>query len=267
MTRPIRPSGQPTRGKTALNRLRQIDIFVALVYPDCLSIGTPLVADLGFGAFAWTTLEMRDRWRTINPDLRVLGIEIDPERVAAARPYADPPAIDFQLGGFNLTTLCGTQSVRLIRCYNVLRQYEEEAVPPALHEMGQALEVGGVLIEGTSNPTGRMVVFDVYRQREDGLRHEALVFGTNFSADLAPIDFQTILPKRLIHHAIDPAPNAFFTAWTRAVNRSRGLGLHGRWAWVDTVQRLAQEFPIDRRDRIVRRGYLVLHDPLLAIGL
>src|SRR5260221_13909883 len=159
---PRRPRllGQPTRGKTALNRLRQIDVYVALVMPQLLSGGVPLIVDVGFGAYPWTTLEMRERWLHFNLRLRVIGTEIDAERVAAALPYRaenDPAAIDFRLGGFNLLDVLGSERARLIRCYNVLRQYDESAVDGALAAMAAALEPGGILIEGTSNPTGRIV--------------------------------------------------------------------------------------------------------------
>src|SRR5258708_15518968 len=127
MARRTKPLGQPTRGKTALNRLRQVDIYVALAFSGILRGGSPLVIDVGFGAYPWTTLEMRERWLPMNPDLRVLGVEIDPERVEAALTYANPPAVDFKLGGFNLADVLGSQRARLIRCYNVLRQYEETA--------------------------------------------------------------------------------------------------------------------------------------------
>src|SRR5207253_6480618 len=121
------------------------------------------------------------------------------ERVAAGLPYADPPTVDFRLGGFNLIDILNGERVRLIRVYNVLRQYDEAAVGPALDAMVAALKPGGILIEGTSNPTGRIVAFDVYRRQEDTgmLKHQALVFGTNFRAPVEPGDFQTILPKRL----------------------------------------------------------------------
>ncbi len=267
MTRRIRPAGQPTRGKTALNRLRQIDSYVALAYPGLLAGGSPLVVDLGFGAYAWTTLEMRDRWLRFNPRLRVLGVEIDPARVAAALPYADPPAIDFRLGGFNLADiLASSERARLIRCYNVLRQYGESAVPPALEAMAAALEPGGILIEGTSNPTGRMVAFDVYRRDQDGLVHEALVFGTNFRALVEPVDFQTILPKRLIHRMRDPEPAAFFDAWRRAFARTTSgtsrSALRRQWMAAAALLESVFGYRVDTRRTLRRRGFLVLRDSL-----
>jgi len=198
--------------------------------------------------------------------LRVLGVEIDPARVEAALPHADPPAIDFRLGGFNLSEICGVESIRLIRCYNVLRQYEESAVEPALQEMAKALEPGGLLIEGTANPSGRLVVFDVYRKVDQDLRHETLVFGTNFRAALDPADFQANLPKRLIHHMRDPLPADFFTAWRDSWQLARGMGRSGLGQWIGAAELLRSRYgyPIDPRLRLIRRGFLTLHHDLAS---
>ena len=48
-----------------------------------------------------TTLQSAARLREVNPELPVLGVEIDPERVEAAQRYADERTF-FRLGGFNL---------------------------------------------------------------------------------------------------------------------------------------------------------------------
>lgn len=261
-----RAQGQPTRGKTALNRLRQVDVYIALAHPGSLTAGSPLMIDAGYGAQAWTALEMFERWLPLNPAIRLLGVEIDPERVAAALPYQQPGIIDFKLGGFNLNDILAGEKARLIRSYNVLRQYDESAVESALAAMAEALEPGGLLIEGTSNPTGRMVVFDVYRKTEAGnLCHEELVFGTNFRQRLEPVDFQAVLPKRLIHHAQDTAPAAFFNAWRSALFVARGAGhLSPRHQWMYAARLLRERyhFPVDTRSRILRRGFLVLRDTL-----
>lgn len=267
--------GQPTRGKTALNRLRQVDIYIMLAHAAVLTSGSSLVVDVGYGAQAWTALEMAARWATLNPALRLLGLEIAPDRVAAAQPYADPPRLRFELGGFNVLDKLGqlvqplgsapdaAPRAQIIRAYNVLRQYDESEVPAALALMGQALAPDGLLIEGTSNPTGRMVVFDVYRKTAAGLTHVELVFGSNLRQALEPTDFQTILPKRLIHHALDDAPAQFFEAWRRALQIARGAGrTTPRQQWIGAVTQLAPQFPIDSRPRILRRGFLVLRDPL-----
>ena len=104
-----RPEGQPTRGKTApRNRLRRVDTFLLLYDSALVRRQEParLSHGLGYGAEPFTTLESADRLRVINPDLPVLGAEIDPERVARAAPYADEQT-GFRLGGFNLPLLPG----------------------------------------------------------------------------------------------------------------------------------------------------------------
>ncbi len=255
-----RPDGHITRGKTALNRLRQVDTFVALALGNTLIGGAPLLVDLGYGAFPWTALEMLSRLRRVNPAARLLGVEIDPARVAAAQPYADVPQVNFRLGGFDLQTLLNGERARYIRAYNVLRQYEEVAVAPALVAMSAALEPGGILIEGTCNPTGRVVVFDVYRKVGITLTHEALVFGTNFRAPAAPEDFRAVLPKRLIHHALDSVPAAFFATWQRAYLQSRHLPT--REAWIAAGNALRADYAIDPRRGLLRRGFLTLRAAL-----
>lgn len=263
-----RPLGEPTRGKTAVNRLRQVDAGIALAWPEALTAGAPLVVDVGFGARPWTSLELWARWRTLNPALRVVALDIDPARVLAAqgsRIGGTPPAVDFRRGGFDLPAALGVERARVVRCLNVLRQYTEAAVAPALAAMAAGLEPGGLLIEGTTTPSGALVAFDVYRRRGEGLAHEALVFGTNFRAAPAPEAFQAILPKRLIHRMRDPASARFFAAWSEAIRLARPVApgdtlraRRTRWTRAGALLRSRLGWPVDPRVRIRRRGYLVL---------
>ena len=92
-----------------------------------------LFVDLGYGFDARTTLESAARFRRVNPDLPILGVEIEKERVEAALPYADEKTF-FRLGGFNLPLQKG-EHVRLIRAFNVLRQYEEKGFRPAYERL------------------------------------------------------------------------------------------------------------------------------------
>src|SRR6185312_17519618 len=90
-----RALGLPTRGTTAPNRLRRVDRWItgaraSLLQPP--SGEPPLAVDLGFGASPVTTVEFAARLRRIAPDAQVVGLEIDAERVAAARGAADPPS-------------------------------------------------------------------------------------------------------------------------------------------------------------------------------
>jgi hypothetical protein len=258
--------GHITRGKTALNRLRQVDVYIALAWASALQAKNPVVVDVGYGAQAWTALEMWQRWQAVAPHLRLIGIEIDPERVANAQIHHHPPDVQFVLGGFNVLDVLGDQRASVIRAYNVLRQYDESAVQTALYTMAQGLATDGILLEGTSNPSGRMVVFDVYQRDAHGaLQHRELVFGTNFRQALLPIDFQTILPKRLIHHAWDDRPKAFFADWERAMAIAKGMGLRSHLQiWTQAITHLHQKgYPIVTNPRLIRRGYLVLRDTFL----
>src|SRR5215218_3855080 len=129
-----RPQGQPTRGKTASNRLRRVDIFMMKYDPHLFRrsdglFEQALFVDLGYGGTPATTLESLARLRTLNPNLPILGVEIDPERVAAAQPFVEP-GLDFRLGGFNLPLARladrAPERVRAVRAFNVLRQYEAD---------------------------------------------------------------------------------------------------------------------------------------------
>ncbi|MEZ4769307.1 MAG: hypothetical protein R2844_12875 [Caldilineales bacterium] len=69
---PRKPQGQPTRGKTAPNRLRRVDNFLALYDPALFrredgAFRGALYADLGFGAEPVTTLESAARLRRSTP--------------------------------------------------------------------------------------------------------------------------------------------------------------------------------------------------------
>ncbi len=147
------PEGRVTRGTTGTNRLRRVDRWLA-AHPAFLRAGTPLVVDLGYGAAPWTAAELFDRLRKVRADTRVVGIEIDPDRVAAAEPYARP-GLEFRLGGFELP-LEGGRFPDIVRAMNVLRQYEEEEVPGAWRRMTGRLSPSGLLVDGTSNEVGRV---------------------------------------------------------------------------------------------------------------
>jgi hypothetical protein len=149
----MKPIGTATRGTTNPNRLRRIDGWIAYAQAGLLrSTVDPLVVDLGYGATAVTTVELRQRLRRIRPDLRVVGLEIDPVRVAAAQPEADPPGLEFARGGFELA---GLRPV-LVRALNVLRQYDESEVDDAWRTVAARLSPGGVLIDGTCDELGRL---------------------------------------------------------------------------------------------------------------
>lgn len=260
---PKKPLGQVTRGKTARNRLRQVDNFLLLHEPGLISRrDESLFVDLGYGAEAVTTLESAERFRRLNPELKVLGVEIEPERVAAALPFADGRTF-FRLGGFNLPLQPG-ETVRAMRAFNVLRQYEESEVLPAWEQMSRYVQPGGLLIEGTSNPSGAIWAANLLRRVETGWHKEALVFFTNFHLGFDPLEFQTILPKNYIHRVIPGEPIFdFFSAWKAAVAETSPLQTWGLRQWyIAAAEGLARRgYRINLRRKWLSKGWMIWEEP------
>lgn len=162
------PVGSITRGTTNTNRLRRVDRWIA-DQPEFRRAADPLVVDLGFGASGVTAFELATRLRRTRPDVRVLGLEIDPGRVRTAEAQladvragrthfaADLPA-SFGLGGFEVP-VPGGGSPAVIRAFNVLRQYDESDVTGAWARMRERLAPGGLLVEGTCDELGRIAAW------------------------------------------------------------------------------------------------------------
>ena len=261
---PKKPEGVITRGKTAPNRLRRVDNFVALYDPYLIKrtdgdFMQALFVDLGYGAEATTTLESAERMRRINPHLRMLGVEIDKERVNAAIPFSDDRTF-FRLGGFNLPLLPG-ETVRLIRAFNVLRQYEEPEFATAYERLSQYVLPDGLMIEGTSDPYGRIWVANVARKLSSGgWGFEALVFSTNFRSGFDPAQFQAVLPKNYIHHVV-PGETIFdfFEAWKRSAAESAHAKAWGTRQWfIAAAEGLAEKgYNISLQKKWLSHGWLI----------
>jgi hypothetical protein len=259
-----KPQGQPTRGKTADNRLRRVDAFVLLYEPSLLTrterlFADSLFVDLGYGFDPRTTLESAERFRRVNPNLRVLGVEIEKERVEAAQSFADENTF-FRLGGFNLPLQAG-EHVRLIRAFNVLRQYEEKDFMPACELLGGHVLPGGLMIEGTSNPFGSIWTANLARRTEKASwEMEALVFSTNFHRGFDAGEFQTILPKNYIHRMIPgESIHDFMQAWKRSAAETSPAKTYGLKQWfAASVERLAEKgYKVDARKKWTGRGWLI----------
>jgi hypothetical protein len=228
--------GLATRGTTKPNRLRRVDRWIVGTQASRLrDAADPLVIDLGFGANPVTTIELADRLRTLRPDLRVLGLEIDPDRVAAAAPLADPPALTFERGGFELA---GRRPV-LVRAMNVLRQYEPEAVPEAWRAMRGRLAAGGLLVEGSCDEIGRRACWVSL----DAAGPLTLTLSAKVATLDAPSDLAGRLPKALVHRNVPGQPvHEFLAAFDLAWAVAAPLATFGpRQRWVGAVQRLVDD--------------------------
>lgn len=252
-------AGHTTRGKTARNRLRRTDTWVAR---DGLlrNAKAPLYVDLGYGAEPSTTIETLHRLQGLTTELRVVGVEIDRERVDAAEPEAIPGTLEFRHGGFDLP-LARDERALVIRAMNVLRQYEEQDHAPAIERMGRSLAEGGMLLEGTSTPTGRLLTANVYHKHGGRLVHDGLMLAPNLAREWRPLELRSVLPKNLIHHCEVGSPlEAFFERWQDAYAEARRSGLPARTAFVNAGRALGRA--VDRNPSMLRRGFLFVRVPV-----
>jgi len=237
-----RPQGSITRGTTNPNRLRRVDRWIAARLAATGPV-SPLVVDLGYGATPTTTVELAARLKPGNA--RVVGLEIDPARVAAAQSAADPPRLEFRRGGFELAGL----RPDVVRAFNVLRQYDEAEVAAAWATMTNALAPSGWLVEGTCDELGRLATWALLRAGTE--TPASLTLATRLSTLESPAAFAERLPKALIHRNIPGEPiHEVLRALDDCWHRATPMHVFGpRQRWIATVRAFREA------------GYTVLDDP------
>lgn len=204
-----------------------------------------MVVDLGYGRLPVTTLELADRLRAAVPGVRVVGLEIEPERVAVARAAA-AGAVEFQRGGFELA---GLRPV-LVRAFNVLRQYPEEAVAEAWRTMRERLAPGGLIMDGTCDELGRLCTWALL----DADGPVSLTLACDPQHLERPAQLAERLPKALIHHNVAGQPvHSLLTAADRAWAEAAGQSVFGpraRWrAMLDILATRGVPVEPQRRSR------------------
>ena len=259
----VAPIGQPTRGTTGHNRLRRSDRWLVhsqRVRTVLQSAVDPLVVDLGYGAMPVTTLELAARLSAVRADVRVVGVEIHPERVRAARETTTGD-VEFALGGFELA---GLRPV-LVRAFNVLRQYPVETVADAWSAMRHRLAPGGLIVDGTCDELGRRCGWVLLGSGGP----VSLTLACDPFAIERPSNLAERLPKVLIHHNVDGEPiHALLAAADRAWASVAGHGVFGpRVRWRAMLHQLRDEgYPVEPLRRRMRDGTLSVPWPLVAPG-
>lgn len=237
--------GRITRGTTGVNRLRRIDRWIAA--QPAARVPGALVVDLGYGASATTSLELHERLARGNPTVEVLGLEIDPDRVAIARrelataleadrarhgrAIADDVRVVFAVGGFEVPA---HRPPHVIRAMNVLRQYHESEVAEHWSTMRARLAPGGIVVEGTSNEVGRVATWVTIG--EEGPRSLTLALRVDSLGEAtmpSPAVLAERLPKALIHRNVPGEPIQDLladleAAWVRAAHLAP-FGPRQRW--------------------------------------
>ncbi|MDN3296190.1 class I SAM-dependent methyltransferase [Streptomyces ficellus] len=239
-----------------------MDRWIAAVHGAALrrSERPPTAVDLGYGAAPWTAVELLERLRTADPRARVAGVEIDPARVAAARPY-EREGLTFVHGGFEVPV---DGAPALIRAANVLRQYDEGQVAAVWARLCARLAPGGLLVEGTCDEIGRRHVWVALGP--EGPR--TVTFATRLGSLDRPSDLAERLPKALIHRNVPGEPvHAFLRDFDRAwAAAAPYASLGARQRWIRTARDLAGDWPLVDGRRGWRQGEVTVRWSALAPG-
>ncbi|WKX71109.1 class I SAM-dependent methyltransferase [Streptomyces sp. XD-27] len=263
---PTRPVGSATRGTTNPNRLRRMDRWIAAVHGAALRrVDAPVAVDLGYGAAPWTAVELLDRLRTGahgTPGVRVVGIEIDPGRVAAAKPY-ERDGLTFAHGGFEVPLPSGHgPRPALIRAANVLRQYDEDEVANVWRRLCARLQPGGLLVEGTCDEIGRRHAWVALTPEGPA----TVTFAARLGSLDRPSDLAERLPKALIHRNVPGEPvHAFLRDFDRAWAAAAPYAtLSARQRWVRACAALRADWPLADGPRRWRQGEVTVAWEALA---
>lgn len=248
-----RPVGAVTRGTTNANRLRRQDRWLAGPQGWRLrrADAAPVVVDLGYGASPVTAVELHTRLRAVRPDVRTVGIEIEPSRVEMGRRLLERTPVDglsFVRGGFEVP-LPGSERPVIVRAANVLRQYDEADVPAAWARVLERLAPGGLLLDGTCDELGRRSTWvAVEAGGPVSLTLSYRLAGLDDPAEVAPRLVKSLIHRNvpgervhdylaaLSHHWTVLAPLAAYGARQRFVATARAMRAAG-WPLLDDVHR------------------------------
>lgn len=229
-----------TRGKTQPGRLALLDRYLILREWQLIQRGEGAVVDVGFGEHAYTTAEMSRRFRELNPELDVVGVEADPDRVDRARDSY--PDIDFVAGGFPLAGSVD-ESARLVRAMNVLREYHPSNALDAYADWSEPLLAGGLLVVGSSDKMGDVMTALLMRKTDEGLVRESLLFLTTFERGFGPWMFRDWLPRDL-RRSVDEgdAVYSMLEQWHASFEDARAAGHQApKLLFCDAGERLADQ--------------------------
>jgi hypothetical protein len=254
---PLPPRQIPSR--TRSGRLAALDAYLVRYERDLLARANgTVVIDVGFGEHPWTTLEMAEAFRQLDPSLVVVGLETDEARIERAQAMSAEGLV-FMAVTEDLPSRLPAPA-RLVRAMNVLRGYAEAEVDAAHETWGSWLTPGGLLIEGTSDPEGSIVTCHLLRKNETTLEHEGLLLYTDFRRGFAPWMFRDWLPRDLRRGVREGTEiHAFFAEWTEHWNRVREAGTRDpREAFAKSLLSLAMARPdINADPALVSEGYVM----------
>lgn len=243
------------RGKTRPGRLRRLDRYLRHG-PTAALAGLaehPLAVDVGIGAIPHTTLELAAHLAPVVPSLEVVGTDVDPARIAAAR---GTRRVRFTVADLVPPDL----APGLVRAFNLLRGFSPAGAEVALERLRRAVAPGGVLVEGSSDKRGGILVAAVHRREGAGpVRLERVVFSLDVALGFAPRMLRVRIPPTLRRQRrLDPLLDAWTDAWD-ATRPQRAVSAVARRRWFETAaEHLAERWPIAVDPWGWRHGYLAV---------
>ncbi len=260
---PGKPLGNITRGTTAPNRLRRVDRWLTgtqtwRLRQAAAEGSRPLIVDLGFGANPTTAVELYQRLSAAQPGIELVGIEIDPVRVAQARQILasgdEHPGLSFRQGGFEIPT---EHEPTIVRAFNVLQQYEAVDVPGIWALVTSRLAPGGLFVDGTCDEIGRHASWIALSSEGP----ETLSLSLRLGSFNRPSEIAERLPKALIHRNVpgDPVHRLLQDLDRHWVSRP-GLAVFGsQQRWIAACEALkADGWPVLDRPARWRLGELTI---------
>jgi hypothetical protein len=253
-----KPVGTVTRGTTNPNRLRRVDRYLCAL-PILRKVTSPIVVDLGYGASPITAVELLARCVSVNANTRLVGVEIERERVERGLAVATE-TLRFTLGGFETplpADFGAGAKADLIRAFNVLRQYTEGEVPAAWAMMQGRLTPDGLLIEGTCDEIGRLASWITL----DATRPLLFTVSLRLSGLENPSKVAERLPKALIHHNVPGQPvHEFLAALDRFWHTHAPIGVFGAsQRWVAVCKSMTEAgWPVKQEPKRWRLGEITV---------
>lgn len=197
----------------------------------------------------------------------MVGVEIDPARVTASKPY-EREGLEFRHGGFEIP-LPEPERPSLIRAANVLRQYEEAEVAEVWARLCARLAPAGSQARAAGSSSRARATRSAMRHVWVALGPEGprtVTFATRLGSLDRPSDLAERLPKALIHRNVPGEPvHAFLRDFDRAWAAAAPYASYGaRQRWIRAVRDLTADWPVTDGAARWRQGEVTVRWEALA---
>ncbi|HEC69242.1 MAG TPA: methyltransferase domain-containing protein, partial [Candidatus Omnitrophica bacterium] len=262
---PIRLTNKITPSFTFPHRLdkvyRYIERFSFAFFGLDLSKGKKLIVDVGMGGRgAPTTFDMYRILSKLNPDLKITGIDYNPDNVKLAQEKAQKEGIkniSFIKSGFNFH-LGKNGKADVITCFNVLMDYERDERLAAIKELGRRLKNKGVLLEGRSDDIGKYISFIIYQLENEVLIRKQIIFCVNLKSLTNPQLFRRILPAEFIGDELNWGISSFIEEWEYSNYRFMYLNNPKQILKSVAEELRKKNYNVIPDSKLLKRGYVVL---------